>query len=99
MEFMVLQLAWCLNKVYYFIDKFRAFAKVASGLTHDELNTLESTIGTYWNSSDFCLAKDAGIFFGSQTPDVWIEPKNSCVLQVIAAVSNKKHAVSLNVLF
>lgn len=74
---------------FLFLDKFRSFARVASGLTDDELNTLDKKIGSYWKNNNFEGARDAGVLFGSQTPDVWIEPQVSCVLEVIIAISNE----------
>lgn len=62
---------------------------MASGLTDDELNTLDKKIGSYWKSSNFSDAKNAGVLFGSQTPDVWIDPQVSCVLEVVITISNK----------
>lgn len=64
------------------VEQFRAFARVASGLTDDELNVLHNKVSAFWLSNNFGSAKDSGILFGSQLPDVWIKPENSCVLEV-----------------
>lgn len=69
--------------------QFRTFARVSSGLADDELATLDSKVGDFWNNSNFADAKDSGIVFGSQLPDVWIKPQDSCVLEVNLPDSKK----------
>lgn len=61
---------------------FRTFVRVSSGLADDEFSVLDKKIGKFWTTGDFDSAKVSGILFGSQLPDVWIKPENSCVLQV-----------------
>lgn len=64
------------------LTQFRIFAKVSSGLADDELKILDNKIGNFWQYNNFAAAKDNGILFGSQLPDVWIKPEESCVLEV-----------------
>lgn len=55
---------------------------MSSGLADAELNTLDEKIGKFWNYNNIAAAQDSRIVFGTQTPDVWIKPENSCVLEV-----------------
>lgn len=62
---------------------------MSSGLADDELKTLDHKIGNFWNNNNFADAKENGILFGSQLPDVWIKPEDSCVLEVTRLINNE----------
>lgn len=65
---------------------FYCLGKIASGLNAEQLDLLNNKLQTkgvkFSNFPDKSLRK---LFFGRETPDVFIEPENSCVLTIRAS--------------
>lgn len=71
-------------------NQFASLARIASGLNDTELQILERKLGKFWITDNFDSAKDFGILWGKEKPDVWIKPENSCILTV-NYISSKGH--------
>ena len=61
--------------------EFRSFCKVGSGYSNNELFSLLQKLQPHFRKG----SAPSHLKFGREKPDVWIEPKNSVVVQVKAA--------------
>lgn len=66
---------------------FYSFAKVASGFTIEQFDTLIERLNPHWKNVNKKQHPE-NIIWTKEKPDVWIEPRNSVILQVIASVKN-----------
>jgi len=67
--------------------QFHSFCKVGSGYTRSELYELNQKLASHWKQYDKSKPPEfLELATGQkQRPDLWIEPANSCVLQIKAA--------------
>ncbi|KAK5642584.1 hypothetical protein RI129_008751 [Pyrocoelia pectoralis] len=63
-------------------SEYCSFAKIASGLSNDELKILDEKLGPHWKKKNEGNPEDFGIYWGKEKPDLWIPPNKSCVLLV-----------------
>jgi DNA ligase 4 len=62
-------------------NNFLTLSKVGTGYTVDQLAILQKSLGSSWKN--FKTDKHPSyMIFGSEVPDVWVDPKNSHVLTV-----------------
>lgn len=59
-----------------------SFARISSGLSNEELQTVENNLGPHWKKLNEGDPQEHGLEWGKEKPDVWILPNKSCVLQV-----------------
>ncbi|XP_065897200.1 DNA ligase 4-like isoform X2 [Dysidea avara] len=83
--------------------EFHSFCKVGSGYTMNELRELGRQLQPYWKvynpkKPPECLLLAAG---HKEKPDLWIEPRNSKIVQIKAAeiVSSDKYKVGMTLRF
>jgi DNA ligase-4 len=62
-------------------DEFRSFCRVGSGYSNKDLFSLLQKLQPHFRTGNV----PGHLKFGREKPDVWIEPKNSVVVQVKAA--------------
>lgn len=62
--------------------KFKSLARIASGLSDKELLEIDQKLGRHWKNDGHENAKNYGIIWGKDVPNVWIKPEESCVLTV-----------------
>lgn len=62
------------NSVFY------AVCRIYSGISYNNWQTIDNKLKTHWKPVR--LAKEGPIDWHNYPPDVWIEPKNSLILQV-----------------
>lgn len=61
--------------------EFYSFAKVANGFTNEELDLLVDKLKPHFKNVEK-NKKPEGIYWKKEKPDLWIEPRNSVILQV-----------------
>ena len=69
-------------------ENFYSFCKIGSGYTYKELKDFNVKLADKWNTFDK-KNPPKHIQFGYQVPDVWIEPKDSFIVQVKAVEITK----------
>ncbi|KAF5275361.1 hypothetical protein FQR65_LT04189 [Abscondita terminalis] len=62
--------------------EYYSFAKIASGLSDEELKTVHENLGPHWIKTKDGNPQDHGVYFGKEKPHVWIPPCNSLVFLV-----------------
>ncbi|KAF2895633.1 hypothetical protein ILUMI_10543 [Ignelater luminosus] len=66
-------------------EHYISFARIASGLSNEELQTIENNLGPHWKKLNEGDPEEHGLEWGKEKPDLWIPPNKSCVLQVRAS--------------
>ncbi|KAK9694089.1 ATP dependent DNA ligase domain [Popillia japonica] len=60
--------------------KFLSFAKVTTGLSFDEWETIRKRLDPHWIKTFGDNYENYNLNFGKMKPDVWIPPTKSCIL-------------------
>lgn len=63
--------------------EFHSFGRVGSGCTQEELSELGAKLAPHWRRVKTGIMPP-NIIWTKEKPDLWIEPKNSIILQVLA---------------
>lgn len=74
--------------------KFLSFAKVTTGLSFDEWETIRKRLDPHWIKTFGDNYENYNLNFGKMKPDVWIPPTKSCILLVRATELTKTAKVN-----
>lgn len=87
-------------------NKFLSAVKVEKGLTYDERSNLNASLRSHWQKTKSTKVGRKTIYespsfleWKDSPPDVWIEPKNSIILEIKAAELVKTDTYRTNYTF